>query len=192
MMIFKGYGNGRQRCRGIWLGLLLAIIQTDVATAEVNDVCDPEVSAGTFKVSEIGPRLVGIYEGQAPGKGNATGVQTFTVQITYSNGRIYIGKGAKASELKPVHGARKELRYDPIKQMPLPEEARAAKISLAEMELVTNCDSRIAPQFTWTSGTGGRTSSGIYSFLDRDTAIGMMWNSGQGVREVLLLRKPGN
>lgn len=192
MMISKRFGNGCQRRNEIWLGLLLVMVQTSVAMAEVNDVCGPEVSAGTFKVSEIGPRLVGTYEGQAPGKGNATGVQTFTVQITYSNGRLYIGNGAGASELKPVHGTRKELRYDPIKQMPLPEEARAAKISLGEMELVTNCDSRIAPQFTWTSGTGARTSSGIYSFLDRDTALGMMWNSAKGVREVFLLRKPGN
>lgn len=192
MMISTGCRNDRQRRRAIWLGLLLVMVQTSAATAEANDVCGPDVSAGPFKVSEIGPRLVGTYQGQAPGMGFTTGIQTFSVQISYSNGRLYIGDGAATFELKPVQGTRKELRYDPVRQMPLPEEARVANISLEDMELVTDCDSRIAPQFIWTNGSGARASSGVYSFLDRDTALGMMWNSAMGARGVALLRKPGN
>lgn len=183
------YGNSRKRRRAVWLGLVMATLQTAAAMAEANDVCGLDVSAGTFEMSEIGPRLVDTYEGRAPGGGFATGIQTFTVQISYSNGRLYIGDAATTFELRPMRGARKELRYG---QTPLPEAARVAKISLEDMELVTDCDSRIAPQFIWTNGSGARASSGLYSFLDRDTALGMMWNSAMGAREVVLLRKPGN
>jgi hypothetical protein len=184
--------DGTRRLRAACFSLAMAVTQIGPAMAQGNDVCGPDVSAGTFKVSEIGPRIAGIYEGQAPGMGYTTGIQTFKVQISFSNGRLYIGDGATIFELRPVHGTRKELRYDPIKQMPLPEAARVSKIALEDMELVTDCDSRIAPQFMWTNGTGARASSGLYSFLDRDTALGMMWNSAMGAREVVLLRKPGN
>jgi len=153
-----------------------------------NEICGPDVSAGRFKLSEIGPQIAGPYEGTAPGINGTQGVQTFKVEISFSNGRLYMGGDGRKVELTPVYGTRKELRYDPIRQMPLGPDDLAAKIPMEDIELSTGCDHRIAPQFTWTAGSGARSSGGVYSFLSRDAALGTMWNSGKGAREVYLVR----
>lgn len=171
---------------------LCLFAQTAVAQEEYltgNEVCGPEVSAGRFKLAQIGPQIAGLYEGTAPGIGFTRGVETFDVEISYQNGRVYMGGGGHKVELTPVYGMRKELRYDPIRQAPLPAEALAAQISMEDIELSTGCDRRIAPQFTWTAGSGARSSGGVYSFLSGDAALGTMWNSAKGAREVYLVRK---
>lgn len=178
-------------CATVASGLLIATAaqaQDDVAPPDPNMVCGPDVSAGQFKLDEIGPRIAGTWSGRAPGLGFTAGVQTFTADITFERGRIYILANDTKIELKPVYGTRKELRYDPIRQQALPESARAVKVSLEDIGLVTDCEIGLAPQFTWTYGTGARSSGGVYSFLDSHTAIGTMWNSARGAREVYLSR----
>ncbi len=165
-----------------------ALAQDDVVPPEPNMVCGPDVSAGQFKLDEIGPRIAGTWSAKAPGLGFTAGVHAFTANITFERGRIYILANGTKIELRPVYGTRKELRYDPIRQQALPEAAHAVKVSLEDIGLVTDCEIGLAPQFTWTYGTGARSSGGVYSFLDSHTAIGTMWNSAQGAREVYLSR----
>ncbi len=164
------------------------LAQDDAVPAEPNMVCGPDVSAGQFKLDEIGPRIAGTWSAEAPGLGFTAGVHAFNANITFERGRIYILANGTKIELRPVYGTRKELRYDPIRQQALPEAAHAVKVSLEDIGLVTDCEIGLAPQFTWTYGTGARSSGGVYSFLDSHTAIGTMWNSAQGAREVYLSR----
>lgn len=153
-----------------------------------NEVCAPDISAGQFDVSVIGPKIAGNWQGKAPGLGFTTGVQTFPVEISYQNGRLYYGSGGVKVELRPVYDTRKPLRYDFVKQKRIPEDGRATELSLEEMSVVTNCELPIAPQFTWEYGAGDRRSSGVLSFLEGSIAVGTMWNSAGGTREVMLLR----
>lgn len=180
----------RVSCFGLLLAAVFSGTMLAAQTAATpNMVCGPDVSAGAFRVAEIGPRIAGLYEGRAKGRVTATGVQTFPVQIEFSNVRLYMsGDGAK-SEMRPVRGTRKALRYDVIKGRPLSQSAHATDLPLQDIEEMTDCDSNIAPQFEWTFGTGARSSGGILSFLGPDTAIGMTWNSATGVREVVLARE---
>lgn len=153
-----------------------------------NGVCGPDVDSWDISVSKIGPLIAGTWTGTAPGMGFTQGVQTFTVNITLENGRLYMsGNGAKI-ELKPVRGARKPLRYDFVKQQPLPKSKQAVDVSVDDFGLVLNCDMSIAPQFTWSYGMGARRSSGVYTFGSPTAALGTMWNSAQGAREVYLSR----
>jgi hypothetical protein len=169
---------------------LAAPAQDSAAVPDVpNDICGPEVDSYRFSVSEIGPKLAGTWSAQAPGIGMTQGVQTFTVEISYKNGRLYMsGGGGGMTELVPVRGARKALRYDFIHQKPLPPEAHAVEVSLDDFALVFNCDLAVAPQFTWAMGTGARRASGVYTFVSPNHAIGTMANSAAGAREVYLSR----
>jgi hypothetical protein len=178
-------------CAAVLFAISLAApaeAQDAVAPPDPNMVCGPGVSAGQFKLDEIGPRIAGTWSAEAAGLGFTAGVHAFTANITFERGRIYILANGTKIELKPVYGTRKELRYDPIRQQALPKAAHAVKVSLEDIGLVTDCEIGLAPQFTWTYGTGARSSGGVYSFLDSHTAIGTMWNSAQGAREVYLSR----
>lgn len=153
-----------------------------------NPVCGPGVDSYDITVSEIGPLIEGTWTGTAPGIGATTGVQTFTMTITLEYGRLFISDGAQKTRLEPVRGTRKPLRYDFVKQRVLPEEAHAVKVTVEEFGLLLDCDMNIAPQFTWTFGSGSRRSDGIYSFGSPNNALGTMWNSARGAREVYLSR----
>lgn len=168
---------------------VLVLAEEAAVENQQNTVCGAGISAGKFKLSEIGPKVAGTWQATAPGLGYTQGVQEFDVVISFERGRLYIGGGGGPKvELKPVYGTRKALRYDPIRQKALPESAHAAKLSLEDIELVTACNPGIAAQFTWTYGMGGNSSGGIYSFLGEHVALGTMWNNRQGAREVLLQR----
>ena len=156
--------------------------------SEANPVCGPEVSGGRFDMAAIGSKIAGTWSARAPGLGVTKGVQTFTISIKVEYGRVYAEGNGTRIALNPVHGTRKALRFDPVRQKALPVEAHAVDMSLEDVELVTDCDLTIAPQFTWTYGSGSRTSAGIYTFLSPNFAIGTMWNSGGGAREVFLSR----
>lgn len=192
-----GPGDSGQRwMRRLHLACVALAISAGMSAAqdvpiEPNTVCGPKVSAGNFKVSEIGPQIAGLYVARAPGITVATGIQEFTVRIDYKNGRLYIGGDGKMIELRPVRGKRKLLRYDFIKGELLPKSAQATELSLGDIELVTDCSLYIAPQFEWSQGSGKISSWGVYSFLDRGTALGvMMQNSTGALREVVLFRQP--
>lgn len=153
-----------------------------------NDICGPDLDTWMFSVSKIGPVLAGEWTGKAPGLGMTTGLQTFSVTISYERGRLYMsGDGGKV-ELKPVRGSRKPLRYDFIRQQPLPESAHAVKVPLDDFGLIHECELSVAPQFTWAIGSGARRASGVYTFVANNAAIGTMANSGRGAREVYLSR----
>ena len=153
-----------------------------------NPVCGPDVDSWKISVDEIAPHITGTWTGTAPGLGYTQGVQTFTVTITEQYGRLYMsGNGAKI-ELKPVRGARKPLRYDLVNQRKLKKAAHAVDVTLDEFGLVLNCDLAVAPQFTWSYGSGARRSGGVYTFGSPNAALGTMWNSAQGAREVYLSR----
>lgn len=124
----------------------------------------------------------------APGMGFTTGVQTFPVEVSFERGRLYMGGDGKKVELHPVYGTRKALRYDFVRQAPLPETAHATGLPLEDFALITDCEPGIAAQFSWTLGSGGQSSGGVISFFGVHTALGTMWNSGQGAREVLWQR----
>lgn len=124
-----------------------------------NTVCGPDISSGRFKLSQIGPKVAGIWTATAPGLGFTVGVQTFPVLISFERGRLYLsGGGGPKVELKPVYGRRKALRYDPILQRPLPDDALATKLPMGDIANVTGCEPRIAAQFTWSHGVGTRSS----------------------------------
>ena len=166
---------------------LTELDDSQLTDSKPNLVCGTQ-TAGRFKLDQIGPMIAGTYTAKAPGLGMTKGVQTFTVTISYERGRVYLSGDGRKIELTPVYGTRKELRYDPIQQKVLPKSAHAAEVTLDEMALLMDCDLGVAPQFTWTQGSGGRASGGVYSFLDGDVALGTMWNSAMGAREVLLMR----
>jgi hypothetical protein len=166
--------------------LALTLLATPVVAQEENTVCNPD--SYNVTVSEIGPALEGQWTGKAPGLGPTTGVQTFTMTISLEYGRLYISSGGQKARLEPVRGTRKALRYDFVKQQAIPEEAHAIKVSVDDFGVVTGCDMSLAPQFTWRFGSGNRSSQGIYSFASSYQALGTMWNSAQGAREVYLSR----
>jgi hypothetical protein len=174
----------------IVLALPLALGAPAAAQADDsnNGVCGPNVESWNFSVSKLGPHITGTWNGQAPGIGVTRGVQHFSTTISLENGRLYLSGNGVKTELRPVRGTRKALRYDFINQRPLPKSAYAMDISLEDLSLVMDCDLSIAPQFTWTFGSGDRRSSGIYTFAGPNIAVGTMWNSGGGAREVLLQR----
>lgn len=187
--------NGQRWKRRLHLACVALAISAGMSAAqdvpvEPNTVCGPKVSAGNFKVSEIGPQIAGVYDGRAPGVFVAAGIQEFTVRIDYKNGRLYIGGDGKMVELRPVRGKRKLLRYDFVKGELLPKSAQATESSLSDIELVTDCSLYIAPQFEWSQGSGKQSSWGVYSFLDRGTALGVMQNGTSALREVVLFRQP--
>ena len=160
---------------------------TALPPAPPNPVCGT-FTAGQFKLAEIGPAIAGAWQGTAPGIGMTAGVQTFTVAFSFERGRLYAsGDGGKV-ELKPIYRNRKALRWDPVRQMPLPETAHAVAVTPQDVALVAGCELDLAPQFSWTLGSGAQTASGIYSFFGPDIALGTMWNSARGAREVYLTR----
>lgn len=172
------------------LGLVLPGAARADDPDEANEVCAPEVSAGRFKVREIGPKIAGSWNARAPGLGFTRGMQEFPVEISFEYGRLYYaGSGVKV-ELRPVY-TRKPLRYDFVRQQPIPESARATELTLKDISVMTNCDLQIAPQFSWEYGTGNRRSNGVLSFMEDYVAIGTMWNSAMGAREVTLNRIAG-
>ncbi|MEC7761948.1 MAG: hypothetical protein VX874_08590 [Pseudomonadota bacterium] len=166
--------------------LAAGLMTAPVMAQEVNEVCGP--SARSMSMSEIGPLIEGQWTGEAPGLGPTMGVQKFSMTITLEYGRLYISDGAQKTRLEPVRGTRKALRYDFVKQQALPEDAHAIKVSVDDFGVVVGCDMDMASQFTWTFGSGSRTSQGVYSFASPTQGLGTMWNSARGAREVYLSR----
>lgn len=166
----------------------LAQDDTPDVLPEPNPVCGSEISAGRFQIAQIAPAITGSWKATAPGLGMTAGVQTFTVEISFERGRLYLSGGGRKTELVPVYGTRKALRYDPVRQQTLSQEAWAVQVDPDEVALVAGCELGIEPQFTWRMGSGAQSSSGIYSFFGPGLGLGTMWNSAQGAREVLLQR----
>lgn len=153
-----------------------------------NGVCKGGATSMSFNVKKVGELIEGTWTGVAPGIGHTTGVQTFQVDIEMQNGRPVLKSNGRMTRLNAVQGPRKALRYDFVNQRALPEEAHAVKVSIDDFGLTTGCDMAFAPQFAWQFGSGSRRSNGIYSFASPTHAIGTMWNSAQGAREVYLSR----
>lgn len=168
------------------LATAVALTTGPTLAQEENKVCGPD--SVNMSMSEIGPLIEGQWTGEAPGLGPTTGVQTFSMTISLEYGRLYISSGGQKTRLEPVRGTRKALRYDFVKQKALPEDAHAIKVTVDDFGVVTGCDMNLATQFTWTFGSGSRTSQGVYSFANDRQALGTMWNSAQGAREVYLSR----
>ncbi|MAM62408.1 hypothetical protein [Maritimibacter sp. UBA3975] len=159
-----------------------------ISQDDENKVCSYGSDGSRLSPAELGPMIEGQWTGTAPGLGVTTGVQTFPLTITLEYGRLYISSGGQKARLEPVRGPRKALRYDFVKQKAIPEEAHAVAVNVEDFGLVLGCDMNVAPQFTWTFGSGNRRSQGIYSFASPDHALGTMWNSARGAREVYLSR----
>jgi hypothetical protein len=176
----------RHLFRPLAAALAICAFAAPAAAQDDNPVCGPD--SFRFDVSKIGPHITGQWTGTAPGIGVTMGVQTFTMTISMNNGRLYISDGARKAELRPMHGTRKALRYDFLKGKALPKAAHAVDVSVDDFGLVLGCDMNVAPQFAWTFGAGSRRSDGIYSFGSPHHALGTMWNSARGAREVYLSR----
>jgi len=172
--------------RAALAGLAVLALAGPARASDDSAVCGPD--GARMRLGKLGPLLAGTWQGEAPGLGYTTGVQKFPVTISYKNGRLYMSDGGHMTELRPVRGARKPLRYDFVKQRKLPKSAWATEITLQDVELTSGCKLTVAPQFSWTLGTGARSSNGIYSFVSANIGLGTMWNSAMGSREVLLTR----
>jgi hypothetical protein len=166
--------------------IALVSLAAPALAQDQNEVCGPD--SYNASMSEIGPLIEGEWTGTAPGLGTTAGVQKFTMTISLEYGRLYISSGGQKTRLEPVQGTRKALRYDFVKQRALPEDAHAVAVTVDDFGLTLGCDMNIAPQFTWTFRSGNRQSQGIYSFASSSHALGTMWNSARGAREVWLSR----
>jgi len=157
--------------------------------APANNIGNPLcASDGKIDAKKVGPLIAGTWHGEAPGVIPAMGVQHFVVTISARSGHLYMHGGPRWIELRPVQGTRKPLHYDFIHHKPLPKSAWGTKATLDDLQVAAACELGMLPQFSWTFGTGGRTSAGIYSFLMPGIAVGTMWNSAGGMREVQLTK----
>lgn len=173
---------------GLFLGAILAgPAPAQEAVEAPNLVCN-EASRLAFRTTRIGTQISGIWNARAPGIGFTQGIQTFSVNISMDNGRLYLMAGGRKIAMSPIQGVRKELRWDFRKGQRIAESAQATPLSLEDIGLMADCELAVAPQYQWSMGSGQNASAGIYSFVSPTMAIGTMWNSAGGTREVILTR----
>lgn len=157
-----------------------------------NEVCS-ETPRGADKLDlrRIGPLLEGGWTETAVGIGATMGVHRNALEIVYDRmrNRLYIAADGMQTELVPVRGGNRELRYDFVKGAPMDPSMFAIKPDVAEWAFVLGCDIGLAPQFSWHIGSGARRADGVISFFSETEAMGTKWNSGRGAREVSLSRR---
>ncbi|MDF3605313.1 hypothetical protein PE067_03540 [Paracoccus sp. DMF-8] len=157
-----------------------------------NEICS-EAPRGADKLDlrRIGPLLEGTWTETAAGIGATMGVHRNVLEIVYDRmrNRLYIAADGMRTELVPVRGGNRELRYDFVKGAPMDPSMFAIKPDVAEWAFVLGCDMGLAPQFSWHIGSGARRADGIISFFSETEAMGTKWNSGRGAREVSLSRR---
>lgn len=160
--------------------------------AFANEVCKPEVHrAGKFDLRQIGPLIEGVWTEEAIGAKPVMGVQHDLMEITYdrNRNRLYLGGGGGAmTELVPVRGGNKPLRYDFVKGQKMDKKFHMMVPEPFEWALVQDCQINSAPQFEWQFGSGSRQSQGIISFFSEREAMGTKRNSAYGVREQVISR----
>jgi hypothetical protein len=165
-----------------------------------NPVCRADIHrAGNFDLRQIGPLLAGTWTESAIGASVAIGVQKGTFEIIYdqNRNRLYLSADGIQTELVPVRGGNKPLRYDFVRgkamdprfYMLRQKDQKGPKgAEPFEWALVQDCQIASAPQFEWQFGTGARRSDGIISFFSASEAMGTKRNSARGVREQLISR----
>lgn len=178
------------------LSALLVIIAAPAAVQQnaaiANEICsETPRGAERLDLRRIGPLLEGRWTETAVGMGMTLGVQRNTAEIIYDRmrNRLYIAADGMQTELVPVRGGNRELRYDFVKGAPMDPSMFAIKPDVAEWAFVLGCDIGLAPQFSWHIGSGARRADGIISFFSETEAMGTKWNSGRGAREVSLSRR---
>jgi len=162
-------------------------------TAIPNEICS-ETPRGAEKLNlrRIGPLLEGAWEETAAGIGPTLDVQKTAFEVIYDRmrNRLYMSGEGVRTELVPVRGSNKELRFDFVKNRPMaPDRFVMKKTSPSEWAFVLGCDLGLAPQFSWHVGSGGMRADGTISLLSGTDAMGAKWNSGGGAREVSLSRR---
>ena len=181
--------------RAAFSALLFAIAAPALAQQNIaipNEICS-ETPRGADKLDlrRIGPLLEGTWTETAAGIGATMGVHRNVLEIVYDRmrNRLYIAADGMQTELVPVRGGNRELRYDFVKAAPMDPSMFAIKPDVAEWAFVLGCDIGLAPQFSWHIGSGARRADGIISFFSETEAMGTKWNSGRGAREVSLSRR---
>ena len=175
----------------------LLIVLANPALAQQNTVIQNEICSETPRGSErldlrrIGAMLEGNWTEISKGIGMTMGVHRNEVEIIYDRmrNRLYISSDGMQTELVPVRGGNRELRYDFTAQRAMAPEMFAIEPELTEWAYVLGCDIDLAPQFSWQIGSGTRRADGIISFLSETDAIGTKWNSGRGARELSLTKR---
>lgn len=179
------------------LSALLVLAALPVAAQQTaaipNEICS-ETPRGAEKLNlrRIGPLLEGAWEETAAGIGPTLGVQRTAFEIIYDRmrNRLYMSGDGVQTELVPVRGGNKELRFDFVKNRPMaPDRFVMKEANPNEWAFVLGCDLGLAPQFSWQVGSGGMRADGIISFFSGSEAMGTKWNSARGAREVLLSRR---
>lgn len=171
--------------------LLIATATPALANEPPNPVCRADLHrAGNFDLRRIGPLIAGSWAEAAIGASVATGVQRSTFEIIYdpNRNRLYLGADGIQTELVPVRGGNKPLRYDFVHGKAMDPQFHMMVPEPFEWALVQDCQIASAPQFEWQFGTGARRSDGIISFFSATEAMGTKRNSARGVREQLISR----
>ncbi|RDD93928.1 hypothetical protein DTW92_18405 [Paracoccus pantotrophus] len=108
---------------------------------------------------------------------------------------MYLGSDGIQTELVPVRGGNKPLRFDFVRGEAMDPQfymltstGSEPPAEPFEWALVQDCPIASAPQFEWQFGTGARRSDGIISFFSANEAMGTKRNSARGVREQLISR----
>ncbi|WP_116653346.1 hypothetical protein [Pelagibacterium sediminicola] len=171
--------------------LLIAAATSVLADEPPNPVCRADIHrAGNFDLRQIGPLIAGTWAESAIGASVAIGAQKSTFEIIYdqNRNRLYLGADGIQTELVPVRGGNKPLRYDFVHGKAMDPQFHMMVPEPPEWALVHDCEIASAPQFEWQFGTGERRSDGIISFLSASEAMGTKRNSARGVREQLISR----
>lgn len=178
------------------LSALLIALASPALTQEnaaiPNEICS-ETPRGAQKLDlrRIGPLLEGSWVETAPGIGPTMGVHRNDVALIYDRmrNRLYISSDGMQTELVPVRGGNRELRYDFIRGKPMDPEMFAIAPDVTEWAYALGCDIGLAPQFSWQIGSGGQRADGIISFFSESEAMGTKWNLARGAREVSLSKR---
>lgn len=178
--------------------LLIATATSALAGEPSNPVCHADVHrAGNFDLRQIGPLIAGTWTEAAIGTSVAIGVQESTFEIIYdrNRNRLYLGSDGIQTELVPVRGGNKPLRFDFVRGEAMDPQFYMLTSTGSEpgaepweWAVVQDCQIASAPQFEWQFGTGARRSDGIISFFSANEAMGTKRNSARGVREQLISR----
>lgn len=102
--------------------LLIATATSALAGEPSNPVCHADVHrAGNFDLRQIGPLIAGTWTEAAIGTSVAIGVQESTFEIIYdrNRNRLYLGSDGIQTELVPVRGGNKPLRFDFVRGEPM-------------------------------------------------------------------------
>lgn len=171
--------------------LLIATATPALANEPPNPVCRADIHrAGNVDLRKIGPSIAGRWTESAIGASVAIGVQKSTFEIIYdqNRNRLYLGANDIRTELVPVRGGNKPLRYDFVRGKAMDPQFHMMVPEPSEWALVLDCQIASAPQFEWQFGSGARRSDGIISFFSANEAMGTKRNSARGVREQLISR----